>query len=246
MVRKNKGKKKKGGGNKAPAKVNNDDSSSTRVGAVWPQLDNNGCWSCTNCRFINSSQFSWSNSPDPGLCSECGYNELDEKFAVLIIPILRQLHDAGWLCEKKSTHAISVNDRSTWKPSVVLDAQEVLFASSHLDYDVSIDNQFQQLHRLIKVRSLIYEEDSGSDETERLVLAVRMIMDCQNEKNSWMKLQKLQNFIRSSIAYSIIMIRRARLYQVLVRIMILILHPLLIMMRWGVVIVWKRIRNNNR
>ena len=173
MVRKNKGKKKKGGGRTTAPKLN-DDSSLIRIRNVWPELDKNGCWTCTNCRFVNSSQFSWSNCSEPGGCSECGHSELDEKFAVLIIPILVQLHNAGWV------HRINLRIRSTWKLGVVQDAYYTYQDTTN--NDVSIDNQFQQLHRLIKVRSLIYEEDSGSDEPERLMLAERMIMDCQNEE----------------------------------------------------------------
>ena len=174
MVRKNKGKKKKGCGGRTTAPKLNDDSSLIRIKNVWPELDENGCWTCTNCRFVNSSQFSWSNCSEPGGCSECGHSELDEKFAVLVIPILVQLHNAGWV------HRINLRIRSTWKLGVVQDAYYTY--QDTIDKDVSIDNQFQQLHRLIKVRSLIYEEDSGSDEPERLMLAERMIMDCQNEE----------------------------------------------------------------
>jgi len=174
MVRKNKGKKKKSGGGrtKAPT-LNNDDSSLIRITNVWPRLDEIGRWTCTNCKSLNSMI----TGAEPGGCYDCGHSELDEKFAVLIIPILVKLHDAGL------ANRINLRLRSTWKLEVVQDAQEVLHAS-HLDYDVSIDNQFRQLHLLIKVRSLIYEyeEDSGLDEPERVALAVEMIMVCQNEE----------------------------------------------------------------
>jgi len=171
MVRKNKGKKKKGGGGRTTAPKLNDDSSLIRIRNVWPDLDEIGRWTCTNCRSLNSMI----TGQEPGGCYDCGHSELDEKFAVLIIPLLVQLHNAGLV------HRINLRIRSTWKLGVVQEAQEVLYAS-HLDYDVYIDFQFQQLHRLIKVRSLIYEEDSGSDEPERLALAERMITDCQNDE----------------------------------------------------------------
>jgi len=172
MVRKNKGKKKSGGGRTTAPKLN-DDSSLIRIKNVWPELDEIGRWTCTNCKSLNSMI----TCAEPGGCYDCGHSELDEKFAVLIIPILVKLHESGFV------NRINLRLRSTWKPSFVQDAQEVLHAS-HLDYDVSIDFQFRQLHLLIKVRSLIYsyEEDSGLDEPERVALAVEMIMVCQNEE----------------------------------------------------------------
>ena len=175
MVRKNKGKKKKGGGRTTAPKLN-DDSSLIRIKNVWPQLDEIGRWTCTNCRSLNSMI----TCQEPGGCSECGHSELDEKFAVLIIPILVQLHNAGWV------HRINLRIRSTWKPSVVLAAHNAFMETSYMDInnDVTIDQTkthilFERLHRLIKVRSLIYEEDSGPEE---VLQAVEMIVQSQNYK----------------------------------------------------------------
>jgi len=112
MVRKNKGKKKKSGGGRTTAPKLNDDSSLIRIKNVWPDLDEIGRWTCTNCRSLNSMI----TCQEPGGCNDCGHSELDEKFAVLIIPILVQLHNAGWV------HRINLRIRSTWKPSVVQDA----------------------------------------------------------------------------------------------------------------------------
>jgi len=178
MVRKNKGKKKKGSGRTKAADKVNDDSSLIRIRNVWPQLDKNGCWTCTNCKSLNSMI----NCPEPGGCYDCGHDELDEKFAVLIIPILMQLHEAGLLCGKKSTH-VSVDDRTTWKPSVVLDACNSYLETTD-NVSIVLDKQLNQLFRLIKVRSLIYEEDSGPEE---VALAVRIItMDFQNDEDEYM------------------------------------------------------------
>ena len=174
MVRKNKGKKKKGGGGRTTApKVKKNDSDLVRVRNVWPELDEIGRWTCTNCRSLNSMI----TGQEPGGCYDCGHSELDEKFAVLIIPILVQLHNAGWV------HRINLRIRSTWKPSVVLDAHNTFFETIN-NNDVSIDQTkthilFERLHRLIKIRSLIYEEDSGPEE---VLQAVEMIVQSQNYK----------------------------------------------------------------
>ena len=176
MVRKNKGKKKKKSGGRTTAPKLNDDSSLIRIRNVWPELDEIGRWTCTNCRSLNSMI----TCQEPGGCSECGHSELDEKFAVLIIPILVQLHNAGWV------HRINLRIRSTWKPSVVLAAHNAFMETSYMDInnDVTIDQTkthilFERLHRLIKVRSLIYEEDSGPEE---VLQAVEMIVQSQNYK----------------------------------------------------------------
>jgi len=179
MVRKNKGKKKKGGGGRTTApKVNNNSSSSTRVrAAAWPKLDEYGCWKCTNCNVENCDSIR-DFSPHGtalGICAACGHDEMDEKFAVLIIPILKRLQSTGLLCGKKSPEKISVDDRSTWVPSILEAVNEKDQLSS-----LKINLQVQQLHELINIRAAVNDVKPGIG---GLVRAKEMIVQCKNKEH---------------------------------------------------------------
>lgn len=179
MVRKNKGKKKKGGGRGKVVKVNDVNSSSTSIGAVWPQLDKYGCWKCTNCNIENCDSIR-DFSPYGtalGICAECGHDEMDEKFAVLIIPLLKRLQSTGLLCGKKSKHIISVDDRSTWAPSFVREAQEDQLSSLMESGAPKINLQVQQFHELINIRAAVNDTDPGIG---GLVRAKEMIVQCKS------------------------------------------------------------------
>jgi len=176
MVRKNKGKKKKSGGSSKAAKVKKNDSGLVRVRNVWPELDKDGRWTCTNCSLENcdSDITDWDTN---GICAACGHDEMDEKFAVLIIPIIRQLHDTGWLCGKKSRHVISVDDRSTWLPSTVREAKEEIGVDVVTSRNSQVIHEFYQLQELMNIRAALNDVKPGIG---GVATAGEMIIQCES------------------------------------------------------------------